>query len=111
MLCTLLVFGSSGNAIPVAWIINSASLGQDIQKWMTSLIQRIKTKDSGWKPNAVLMDDPAYEASVFRYVSELIWFLKFQAFITLLLKQTSLSQGGFPVSCSFMPLACSSRFD
>lgn len=68
LLCTLLVFGSSGNAIPVTWIITSASLGQDIQKWITALIQRIQAKDSGWKPNAVLMDDPAYEASVFREV-------------------------------------------
>ncbi|PIN14206.1 hypothetical protein CDL12_13160 [Handroanthus impetiginosus] len=65
-LCSLLAFDLSKNAIPVAWIITSSSLAQNIHKWMPSLVERIRGKDTRWKPNAVLVDDPLFEASVIR---------------------------------------------
>ncbi|XP_011081859.1 uncharacterized protein LOC105164788 isoform X1 [Sesamum indicum] len=65
-LCSLLAFDSSHNAIPVAWIITSSSLSQNIHKWMPSLVERIRGKDTRWRPNAILVDDPSFEASVIR---------------------------------------------
>ncbi|KAL3500469.1 hypothetical protein ACH5RR_039562 [Cinchona calisaya] len=63
-LCSLLVFDTSRNAIPVAWVITPSHLVQGINKWVVPLVQKIRTKDPRWRPNAFLMDDPAYEASV-----------------------------------------------
>lgn len=65
-LCSLLTFDLSQNAIPVAWIITSSSVGQNIHKWIPSLVERIRGKDTRWKPNAVRVDDPSYEASIIR---------------------------------------------
>ncbi|KAL9176917.1 hypothetical protein ABFS82_01G025500 [Erythranthe guttata] len=65
-LCSLLAFDSSQNAIPVAWIISSSSIGQNIHKWIPSLVERIRGKDTRWRPNAVLVDDPSFEASILR---------------------------------------------
>ncbi|KAF8407021.1 hypothetical protein HHK36_006143 [Tetracentron sinense] len=65
-LCTLLVFDSSQNAIPVAWVITSSSDGQNIHKWMGSLVERIRTKDPRWRPNAFLVDDPSFMISIIR---------------------------------------------
>ncbi|KAG8375530.1 hypothetical protein BUALT_Bualt10G0109300 [Buddleja alternifolia] len=65
-ICSLLVFDSSQNAIPVVWIITSSSHCQNIRKWMSSLIKRIRGKDTRWRPNAFLVDDPLFEASVIR---------------------------------------------
>lgn len=67
-LYSLLAFDSSHNAIPVAWIISSFSHGDNIHKWVPSLIERIRGKDTRWKPNAVLVDDPSFQLSVLRYV-------------------------------------------
>ncbi|KAF9616838.1 hypothetical protein IFM89_032688 [Coptis chinensis] len=65
-LCTLLVFDSYQNAIPVAWIIASSSGGQNIRMWMGSLVERIRSKEPGWRLHAFLMDDPSFEISVIR---------------------------------------------
>ncbi|XP_026404645.1 uncharacterized protein LOC113299774 isoform X2 [Papaver somniferum] len=65
-LCTLLVFDSCQNAIPVAWIITSCFNGQDIPCWMVPLVERIRTRDPRWKPNAFLIDDPSFEISILR---------------------------------------------
>ncbi|KAI8022974.1 hypothetical protein LOK49_LG03G02026 [Camellia lanceoleosa] len=65
-LCSLLVFDSSRNAIPVAWVITSCDVGQDIHKWMVSLVERIRTKDPRFRPNAFLVDDPSFETSIIR---------------------------------------------
>ncbi|KAK9279360.1 hypothetical protein L1049_013039 [Liquidambar formosana] len=65
-LCSLLVFDSTRNAIPVAWVITSCHAGQYIHKWMGSLVERIRTKDPRWKPNAFLVDDPSFEISIVR---------------------------------------------
>ncbi|XP_059641485.1 uncharacterized protein LOC132283540 [Cornus florida] len=65
-LCTLLVFDSSQNAIPVAWVITSCCVGQVINKWMVSLVGRIRTKDPRWRPNAFLVDDPSLGTSIIR---------------------------------------------
>ncbi|CAK9166609.1 unnamed protein product [Ilex paraguariensis] len=65
-LCSLLVFDPSRNAIPVAWVITSCCVGQGIQKWMLSLVERIQNKDPRWRPNAFLVDDPSFEASYIR---------------------------------------------
>ncbi|KAF2304507.1 hypothetical protein GH714_032833 [Hevea brasiliensis] len=64
-LCTLLVFDSSQNAIPVAWVITSLA-SQDIHKWFGSLAEKIRTKDPRWRPNAFLVDDPSLDISVIR---------------------------------------------
>ncbi|XP_057985904.1 uncharacterized protein LOC110651108 isoform X2 [Hevea brasiliensis] len=64
-LCTLLVFDSSQNAIPVAWVITSLA-SQDIHKWFGSLAEKIQTKDPRWRPNAFLVDDPSLDISVIR---------------------------------------------
>ncbi|KAF9681162.1 hypothetical protein SADUNF_Sadunf06G0196900 [Salix dunnii] len=65
-LCTLLVFDSSQNAIPVAWIITSSFVTQDIHKWIGSLAERIRSKDPSWRPNAFLVDDPSFDISFIR---------------------------------------------
>ncbi|RVX19480.1 hypothetical protein CK203_005373 [Vitis vinifera] len=67
-LCSLLVFDSSRNAIPVAWVITSSSIGQGIHKWMGIFVERIRTKDPRWRPNAFLVDDPSIEIGVIREV-------------------------------------------
>ncbi|KAK4277111.1 hypothetical protein QN277_015160 [Acacia crassicarpa] len=64
-LCSLLVFDSSQNSIPVAWII-SPSVNKDIHKWIGLLCERIRTKDSRWKPNAILLDNPSFEFAIIR---------------------------------------------
>ncbi|XP_057504762.1 uncharacterized protein LOC130788225 [Actinidia eriantha] len=65
-LCSLLVFDSSRNAIPVAWVITSCDVGQDIHKWMLTLTERIRAKDPRWRPNAFLVDDPSFDTSIIR---------------------------------------------
>ncbi|KAK2983122.1 hypothetical protein RJ640_022594 [Escallonia rubra] len=65
-LCSLLVFDSSHTAIPVAWVITSCCVGQHINRWMVSLVERIRAKDPRWRPNTFLVDDPSFEASVIR---------------------------------------------
>ncbi|XP_028779360.1 uncharacterized protein LOC114735774 [Neltuma alba] len=65
-LCSLLVFDSSQNAIPVAWIISSSSVHKDIHKWIGLLCERIRTKDPRWKPNAILLDNPSSEFAIIR---------------------------------------------
>lgn len=65
-LCTLLVFDSSHNAIPIAWVITSSFVGQDIHKWIGLLAERIHTKDPGWRLNAFLADDPSFKVSMIR---------------------------------------------
>ncbi|XP_051151110.1 uncharacterized protein LOC127265380 [Andrographis paniculata] len=65
-LCSLLAFDLSQNAIPVAWIITSSSLSQILRKWMPALLEKIRGKDTRWRPNAILMDDPLLEASLIR---------------------------------------------
>ncbi|KAL8537126.1 hypothetical protein ACS0TY_012345 [Phlomoides rotata] len=65
-LCSLLAFDSSQNAVPIAWIISSSSLGQNIHKWLPSLVERIHGKDTRWRPNAFLVDDPSFQVSVIR---------------------------------------------
>ncbi|KAI3911796.1 hypothetical protein MKW92_045214 [Papaver armeniacum] len=49
-LCTLLVFDSCQNAIPVAWIITSCFNGQDIPCWMVPLVERIRRGILGGNP-------------------------------------------------------------
>lgn len=65
-LCTLLVFDTSRNAIPVAWVITSSIGGQVIHKWIGLLAERIRTKDPRWRLDAFLVDDPSYEISIIR---------------------------------------------
>ncbi|XP_042490648.1 uncharacterized protein LOC122070532 [Macadamia integrifolia] len=65
-LCTLLVFDSCQNAIPVAWVITSSSDGQDIHRWMGPLVERVRTKDHRWSPSVFLMDDPLLDISILR---------------------------------------------
>ncbi|XP_022730449.1 uncharacterized protein LOC111285324 isoform X2 [Durio zibethinus] len=65
-LSTLLVFDSSQNAIPIAWVITSSLIGQDSHKWIGSLAERIRTKDPRWRLNAFLVDDPSFGISVVR---------------------------------------------
>ncbi|KAG6643868.1 hypothetical protein CIPAW_08G016500 [Carya illinoinensis] len=67
-LCTLLVFDSSHNAIPVAWVITSSFVDQGIHKWIGLLAERIHAKDLRWRPNAFLVDDPSFEVSIIREV-------------------------------------------
>ncbi|KAG4389337.1 hypothetical protein AAZX31_06G071200 [Glycine max] len=40
-ICSLLVFNSSQNAIPVAWIITSSFVGKAIHKWIVLLSERL----------------------------------------------------------------------
>ncbi|XP_057960007.1 uncharacterized protein LOC131152257 isoform X2 [Malania oleifera] len=65
-LCSLLVFDSSRNAIPVAWVITSSCHGHDAPKWMPPLVRRIRKKDPRWKPSAFLVDDPSFEMVIIR---------------------------------------------
>ncbi|XP_065849071.1 uncharacterized protein [Euphorbia lathyris] len=63
-LYTLLVFDSSRKAIPVAWVITSSFVSQDIHKWFDSLAEKIRTKDPKWRPSTFLIDDPSLDISV-----------------------------------------------
>ncbi|EXB60472.1 hypothetical protein L484_014926 [Morus notabilis] len=65
-LCTLLVFDLSRNAIPVAWVISSSFVNQDVQKWMGILAERVRTKDPRWRLNSFLVDDPSFNVSIIR---------------------------------------------
>uniref|UniRef100_A0A7N0VJI9 SWIM-type domain-containing protein n=1 Tax=Kalanchoe fedtschenkoi TaxID=63787 RepID=A0A7N0VJI9_KALFE len=67
-LCSLLVFDSSQNAIPVAWVISSCDASEGIHKWMGPLMERIRAKDNRWRPSAFLLDDPSFNTSVIREV-------------------------------------------
>ncbi|KAE9459178.1 hypothetical protein C3L33_08916, partial [Rhododendron williamsianum] len=67
-LCSLLVFDSSRNAIPVAWVITSCDVHQDIHKWLVPLVDRVRTKDARWRPNAFLLDDPSFKTSIIREI-------------------------------------------
>jgi len=64
--CSLLVFNSSQNAIPVAWIIASSFVGKSIHKWIVLLSERLRTKDPRWRPGAILLDDPSLHFSIIR---------------------------------------------
>ncbi|XP_050207381.1 uncharacterized protein LOC126656803 [Mercurialis annua] len=65
-LCTLLIFDSSQNAIPIAWVITSSFVSQATHKWLGSLAERIRAKDPSWRPSAILVDDPSLDISVIR---------------------------------------------
>lgn len=65
-LCSLLVFDSLRNAIPVAWIISSSCAGQHFHKWMLSLVEKIRNRDPSWRPSTFLADDPSFGASNIR---------------------------------------------
>lgn len=64
---SLLVYNSSQNAIPVAWIITSSFVGKAIHKWIAFLSEILRTKDPRWRPNAILLDDPSMDYSIIRY--------------------------------------------
>ncbi|XP_057731340.1 uncharacterized protein LOC130946573 isoform X1 [Arachis stenosperma] len=64
--CSLLVFGSSQNAIPVAWIITSSFVRKDIHKWIALLSEKIRAKDPRWRPSAVILDDPSFDYNSIR---------------------------------------------
>ncbi|KAB1222177.1 hypothetical protein CJ030_MR2G023415 [Morella rubra] len=92
-LCSLLVFDSSHNAIPVAWVITSSFVGQGIQKWIGLFAERIRTKDPRWRLNAFLVDDPSFEVSPIREVFQCrvllcVWHIR-RAWIRSLLKKCS----------------------
>ncbi|PQM33428.1 uncharacterized protein Pyn_40050 [Prunus yedoensis var. nudiflora] len=57
-LCTLLVFNASRDAIPVAWVITSSFVSQDIHKWIGLLAERIQIKDPRWRLDAFLRGFP-----------------------------------------------------
>ncbi|XP_058074764.1 uncharacterized protein LOC131223372 isoform X2 [Magnolia sinica] len=65
-LCSLLVFDSCHNAIPVAWVITSSFDGHNIQRWMGSLADRIRAKDPRWRLHAFLIDEPSLDISTIR---------------------------------------------
>ncbi|XP_022153569.1 uncharacterized protein LOC111020586 isoform X2 [Momordica charantia] len=65
-LCTILVFDSSQNAIPVAWVIASSFVNQDIRKWLGLLAERLHAKDPRWRIDTFLLDNPFFEASIIR---------------------------------------------
>ncbi|TYK31403.1 uncharacterized protein E5676_scaffold455G007110 [Cucumis melo var. makuwa] len=67
-LCSLLVFDSSQNTIPVAWIIASSFVDQDIRKWLGLLVERLHEKDPTWKIDTFLLDNPSFEVSTIREV-------------------------------------------
>ncbi|XP_052204058.1 uncharacterized protein LOC127809315 isoform X2 [Diospyros lotus] len=90
-LCSLLVFDSSRNAIPVVWVIGSLFFVQDIHKWMMPLVQRIRDKDNRWRPNAFLVDDPSFDTSIIRETFQCrvlicIWHIR-RAWVKNLLKK------------------------
>ncbi|KAJ4707996.1 Zinc finger protein [Melia azedarach] len=84
-LSTLLVFDSSQNAIPVAWIITSSFVGQYIHKWIGPLAERIRTKDPRWRLSAFLVDDPSFDISTIRILL-CVWHVR-RAWIRSLLKK------------------------
>ncbi|CAA0839876.1 SWIM zinc finger family protein [Striga hermonthica] len=67
-LCTLLVFDSRQHALPVAWIITRSVAKADVVSWMTALLERVCSVDSGWKVNGFLIDDAAIEIDPIREI-------------------------------------------
>lgn len=67
-LCSLLVFDSSQNTIPVAWIIASSFVDRDIRKWLGLLVERLHEKDPTWRIDTFLLDNPSFEVSTIREV-------------------------------------------
>lgn len=67
-LCTLLVFDSRQNALPVAWIVTRSNAKMDVSKWMKALLDRVRVVDPGWKPNGFIIDDPVAETDPIRGV-------------------------------------------
>eukprot|EP01018_Ginkgo_biloba_P023862 Gb_15783 [translate_table: standard] len=60
-LFTLIVFDTHHNGVPVAWIISSSSLANDIQNWMEKLRCRIHKVDPTWRPSDFMLDDATAE--------------------------------------------------
>ncbi|GMN39761.1 hypothetical protein TIFTF001_008983 [Ficus carica] len=90
-LCTLLVFDLSRNAIPVAWVISSSFVKQDIQKWIGILAERARTKEPRWRLNSFLVDDPSFDISIIREAFQCrvllcVWHIR-RAWIRSLLKK------------------------
>ncbi|KAJ7966088.1 Zinc finger protein [Quillaja saponaria] len=90
-LCSLLVFDSSQNAIPVAWVITSSFISHDIHNWIGLLSNRVRTKDPQWRPNTVLLDDPSFDISIVREAFQCrvllcLWHVR-RAWIKALLKK------------------------
>ncbi|XP_047342558.1 uncharacterized protein LOC124946046 [Impatiens glandulifera] len=65
-ICSLLTFDSTRNPIPVAWIVAPHHALHCVQKWMVPLVERIRAKDSRWRPNAFFVDDPSFDVSIVR---------------------------------------------
>ncbi|WJX49112.1 hypothetical protein P8452_35587 [Trifolium repens] len=47
-------------------IITSSFAGKDIHKWIVLLSERVRTKDPGWKPSAIFLDDPSFNCYIIR---------------------------------------------
>ncbi|KAL1556976.1 hypothetical protein AAHA92_12522 [Salvia divinorum] len=65
-LCTLLVFDSREHALPVAWIITRSIAKPDVAIWMKSLLDRVRSVNSGWKASGFLIDDAAAQIEPIR---------------------------------------------
>ncbi|GLJ05616.1 hypothetical protein SUGI_0021320 [Cryptomeria japonica] len=65
---TLLAFDSNQTAIPIAWIIAGSLRSHDVFKWMGTLHDRVRAKDSTWRLNGFIIDDAATEIFIIRDV-------------------------------------------
>ncbi|GLJ23594.1 hypothetical protein SUGI_0446820 [Cryptomeria japonica] len=65
---TLLAFDSNQTTIPIAWIIAGSLQSHDVYKWMGTLHDRVRAKDSTWRLNGFIIDDASIEISVIRDV-------------------------------------------
>lgn len=67
-ICSLLVFDSNNNAIPVAWIITPNFASGEIHRWMGALYDRVHSKDPTWKLGGFIVDDPSADVLSIREV-------------------------------------------
>ncbi|XP_020531953.1 uncharacterized protein LOC18448602 isoform X2 [Amborella trichopoda] len=66
--CTLLVFDSKRNAIPVAWILSPWFAKDIAHKWMKALYDRVRQKDHTWQLAGFVIDDPGTDVLTIREV-------------------------------------------
>ena len=61
-----MVFDSFSNDIHVTWIITRNVKASDMTIWLNAINKKMKRLDSGWKPNAFIVDNVDAEINVIR---------------------------------------------
>jgi phosphatidylserine decarboxylase len=60
-LFTLIVFDAHRTRVPIAWIITSRQIGDDLVEWLIPLKTKFLRKNPKWKPSCFIVDDAPQE--------------------------------------------------